>query len=477
MNRTRTLFATILLLATTASDAKAWEGTTTHAGLTEQSALSSPLHSRLREHFGADRGLYKELTVPEADAPELFDILRRLNPTHGYVPDARGRMTALSWLVAGSVLADIPTSQAGNHFFDPRSGKGLGNATAGGAMEALRQSAYRIGSGASLATGGQSATSWWRSDRNPLSLEGFHDQLRKAVAAPTPSERDRHLAGALLAAGGMLHVLQDMGSPSHVRNDIAAHRQQIGNSKSDRGSRFERIAALAFGRLGIPEPADAPTISSLAAFFSNSEGTGLADITERSYFSGGTLPDATNVQRNAGASVLQARIQARLRRPEPSPPPRLDAVAARNRKGATWADERGVCLTRYQWELGKVRFWIDDDCALQQLEAILPQVGAYGVGFLDSLFTGGLHIESAASTLRLNINAGDVGSGTLHVFSDTADGTRSEYHSASIAKGSSAVDLPLPPKGCTRVTVLFDGHDPSGANMLATTSRSWPLSE
>ena len=31
------------------------------------------------------------------------------------------------------------------------------------------------------------------------------------------------VAGALMAAGAILHILQDMGSPSHVRNDLCSH--------------------------------------------------------------------------------------------------------------------------------------------------------------------------------------------------------------------------------------------------------------
>lgn len=476
MKRIRsTLFAAFLVLASTSGDAAAWEAATTHAGLTEQSALASSLHSRLREHLAADRGLLATLTVPEADAPKLYDVLRRLNPTHGYVPDARGRMTALSWLVAGSVLADVPVSQAENHFFDPRTGQGLGNATAGGFLQSLRLSALRVGSGASLSPGGEPALQWWRDDDNSLSYSGFADQFRKAVMAQTPLERERHLAGALLAAGGMLHVLQDMGSPSHVRNDIAAHNEQIGTSRSDRGSRFERVAALAFGRLGVPKPVSAPSIFGLAPLFSNAEGTGLADVIESGYFSSGTLPKPTKADRNAGSSTLQRLIQANLRRPEPAPPARLDVVAARNHDGAAWVNEQGVCLTRYQWKRAELQFWIDDSCALEQLETILPQVGAYGIAFLDMLFPGDLRLEASGTGLQVGVDDARYGAGTVHVFADAADGTRTQYHSAQLPAGSQGLLVPAPPAGSARVTVLFDGQDTNGAPLLATTTSSWPV--
>src|SRR5205823_5421296 len=58
------------------------------------------------------------------DAPALIADLKLLSPTHGSVPDARGRQTALAWLAAGAALADIPASHGANHFFDPTTGRG-----------------------------------------------------------------------------------------------------------------------------------------------------------------------------------------------------------------------------------------------------------------------------------------------------------------------------------------------------------------
>ncbi len=62
------------------------------------------------------------------------------------------------------------------------------------------------------------------------------------------------MAGALIAAGAMLHVLGDLGAPSRVRADEEAHLSAARRRPDDLGSRFERIAALAYGRLGVPAP-------------------------------------------------------------------------------------------------------------------------------------------------------------------------------------------------------------------------------
>src|SRR5688572_4501809 len=83
----------LLLVAILSTNAHAWEAETTQAGLAEQAALSSRLHKRLVV-LGFEGGLFEQLTVPPADAPTLIQSLKLLSPTHGAVPDARGRQTA-----------------------------------------------------------------------------------------------------------------------------------------------------------------------------------------------------------------------------------------------------------------------------------------------------------------------------------------------------------------------------------------------
>jgi len=481
MKRFLTLLAPVLAAATLLSgDAVAWEPATTHAGLTEQSALSSSLHKRLQDQFGNSQGLYSMLTVPKKDAPKLFTIVSRLNPTHGYVPDASGRMSALSWLVLGSVVAEVPAEHANNHFFNPLTGEGLQNSTESGITKRAHLSLLRAGKGPSLAAGGMSAQAWWKSPENPLGYQGFATQFRKAVSAESLAERDRHLAGSLLAAGAMLHVLQDMGAPSRVRDDISAHQQQIGSADTDRGSRFERIAALSFGRLGIPKATAAPVLASLDAHLSNAEGTGLADVIARSYFSAGTLPSSFKVTRNTGSSAFRVSLDKHLQRPAPATTSetsttRFDLVAARNESGATWRSESGTCLAEYRLRDAKVRWSISDACALDQLETILPKVAGYGISFLESLYPSDLGIANVDGNVAITLDAKRYGAGSVRLFAEAADGRRSEFFSADSKGNVATLAFPLPPTSATRITALFDGTDAQGQPLLASTSVEWPL--
>jgi len=457
-------------LCATARPAQAWEPETTHAGLTERAALASALNRRLSDQLGYSLGLLSPLVIPPQDATPLFDLLGRLNPTHGYVPDRRGKLSALGWLAAGSVVADTPVVAARNHFFDPRSGKGLevseSRPTTTEQRIALALARRYVGKG------GVAATDWITAKENPLNLDGFIEQYARAVSSATPAERDRHLAGALVAAGGIVHVLQDMGSPAHVRNDLLAFAQRLSKDRRDIGSRFERIAALSYGRLGVPGPDREIERSSLLGFFTNDQGTGLADIISRSYFSRGTLPQPIDLPLRPGDADrdLNSDLDAAAKRPRPIPEGTLlDLVLARSRPVPLKAED-GTCLAHYSVEGITLRFFANDDCDLDQIGSILPLVSAYSAGLLDYLFRGTLEVAAGKRMTVKNAGA-DLGKGVLTVYAEDARGVRTAV-GEPVSVGSAAGDavvarLDRLPTGTARVAALFRGVDAAGEPVVA----------
>lgn len=431
--------------------ADAWEPQTTHAGLAEQAALKSRLHKRLVS-LGFTGGLFEALTIPPADAPALSSALKLLSPTHGSVPDARGRQSALAWLAAGAALADIPAKHGANHFFDPRTGKGWtepDRSILAGLSDKVRSALGR----SSLPSSGVPAPKWVTDKANPFNVDNFLSQYSKAVTASTPGERSRHMAAALVAAGAIMHTLGDLGAPSRVRNDTAAHFEQLGAGPDDLGSRFERIAALAYGRLGVPAPSRTITRTHLVDYFTSKDGTGLADIIERTYYSINTLP---------GPSRVSTEKKPPLVRPQPAPPSRLNVMAANRDDGTTLRNKEGTCLARYRVQDDVLRFSLDDDCMLDQLAVILPEVAAYETGILDFLLRGELVIQSGG---MLTITAKDLGAGTLDVLVEDERGVRTKLMSQQIT-GKDPVRVAAPSAG-VRVVAMFRGTDVAGEPIVA----------
>jgi len=446
-------FVALGALALLPGRAGAWEPETTQAGLAEQAALASRLHKRLVT-LGFSGGLFEPLTIPPADAPTLIQDLKLLSPSHGAVPDARGRQAALGWIAAGAALADVPASHGANHFFDPATRHGWeapDRAVVARLTDAVRSAFGR----ASLPGRGVAAPDWVLSKDNPFNLDAFATQYTKAVTAATPGERSRHMAAALVAAGAILHTLGDLGAPSRVRGDEAAHLEPLGAGPDDLGSRFERIAALAFGRLGVPAPSRVITRGKLRDFFTSADGGGLADVIARSYFSPNTLPEATRVGETT---------RPRLARPQPALPARLNLMSASRDDGTVLRDSAGTCLARYRVDRGVVGFSIDDDCMMEQINVILPLVAAYETGLLDFLLRGELQISLDSS---LAVSAKGLGAGTLDVLVEDARGVRTKLSSTSPAGGKDEMLRISAPASGTRVVAVFRGVDAAGEPIVA----------
>lgn len=435
-------------LAALPAPAQAWEPETTHAGLAEQAALASRLHKRLVT-LGFNGGLFEPLTIPPADAPSLIAALKLLSPTHGAVPDARGRQVALGWLAAGAALADIPAKHGANHFFDPATNRGW-DSPGRNVIDRITDLAR-----SSLPGRGVPAPDWVTARDNPFNVEAFATQYAKAVSSATPGERSRHMAAALVAAGAILHTLGDLGAPSRVRGDSAAHLEPLGGGPDDLGSRFERIAALAHGRLGVPGPSRVVTRTRLRDFFSSKDGGGLADLIARSYFSPNTLPATTHVTGDP---------KPRLARPVPALPARLNLMAASRDDGSVLRDAKGTCLARYKVERNAVAFAIDDECMIEQIDAILPEVVAYEAGLLDFLLRGELQLSLDAS---VTVTGKGLGAGTIEVYADDDRGVRTKLASTAVAAGSEELVRVAAPTSGARVVALYRGVDAAGEPIIA----------
>ncbi|HET7502707.1 MAG TPA: hypothetical protein VFK02_16915 [Kofleriaceae bacterium] len=440
--------APAVALALVPATASAWEPQTTHAGLAEQAALASRLHKRLVT-LGFPGGLFEPLTIPPADAPALTAALKLLSPTHGSVPDARGRQAALAWLTAGAALADVPASHGANHFFDPATGAGW-VAPARGLSEKLRGVFGTSG----LPDKGIPAPDWVTSKTNPFGLDQFLNQYTKAVSAATPGERSRYMAAALIAAGAMLHTLGDLGAPSRVRSDEEAHLELLGAGADDRGSRLERIAALAYGRLGVPTPSRTITRPHLRDYFSSRDGGGLADLIARSYFSPGTLPEPTRVSGD---------LKPHLARPQPALPARLNLMAANRDDGTTLRSAAGICLARYRVEHNTLTFSLDDDCLLEQLAQILPDVAAYEAGLLDFLLRGELTIAVAD---QVTVSGAGLGPGNVEILVEDDRGVRTALTTVATTGGEALARVAAPASG-VRVVAVYRGVDAAGEPIVA----------
>ncbi len=466
-----TLIAALLAVAvaTAARPAAAWD-TPTQVGLAEQAGLAADLDGVLRE-LGWRGGLFEPLVIPPEDASAMMESLAQFSATDGFVPDTRGQQYALGWLMAGAALADANPSWAANHFLDPATGAGWRGSSRG----VGNWFGARVRGGGPLPGHGVAALDWVTSADNPLGLTGFVDQYGKSLTAATPGERARAMAGALVAAGAMLHVLGDLSSPAHVRGAAADQLEVVDVATGERGARMDRLAVIAWGRLGVPAANQVVRAPSLRRFFvdaaagaDDGAGPGLAAWTASRFFSPSTLPDPVAAGRLPRERLATA-LTAALRRPAPTVPARLSLVTAGQPEGATLRDEHQVCLARYRVERGSLSWSLDDDCLLEQAGAILPVAAGYEAGLLRWLFRGELGLAASDGVVAASAGRLALGAGTVTILAEDGRGVRTIVVTTPVASASAggALGSATLPAGTRRALAVFRGIDATGEPVVA----------
>jgi hypothetical protein len=472
MKPARVGILTALAVAVGAPAARAYDPATTHAGLTERAAIASELHRVLVRSLSRPLGLFEPVALsldqlPVAQSQSLEARLAALDPGSGCAPGPDGAAPALAWVIAGSVIATTPAERGQDFFYDPSRGAGLSQA--GGVVSLGNTLGMLMDAGGgfrALFTGtqfnmtGRPSTDWLRAPENDVGLQAFHANLEAAVASEGAQVRATSLARALLALGSVLTFLEDAGEPAHVRNDYqSSYLGARGPSPFDRGSRFEHFVAETYGRMGLPTavtPRERPTVM---AFITASDGQGLADRTQRRFFSDGSLPEDAVVDR--GTTTDEVMVDARGSLPYAYPRlPRLELKAMGRRHYAYTRDKRR--LLAYERVPGRVRFFLDNAVYADTARVLLPEVASYAAGMINHLFRVEVRIDTGTAGAALVSVAGARGAvrkGDVRLFTEDAFGVRKPL--TTVQPGSAGVRVDIP-AGTKKVAAVLHGEDDAG---------------
>ena len=259
--------AIALALLACPSPARAWRPVT-HAGLAEKAALASTLQAVLVDRLGRGLGLYEPLALTKGPADQaLLQAVTLLDPADGDVPDGK-RQSALGWLIAGAVLEGAPEGRNRHHLLDE-------------------------------------ATGWLTSPKNDWNLPRLLDERERAATASAPQEREAALARALVATGALVHVLTDVGEPSHARSDLEALTVE--------DAPLERWVAARYGREALPEANGEPIARPhLADYLHDASGGGLADDVSHRFprrtLARGLLPDIARYAAGLVSFLYRGRL-------------------------------------------------------------------------------------------------------------------------------------------------------------------------
>ncbi|MBZ0092496.1 MAG: hypothetical protein K8F27_09780 [Sulfuricellaceae bacterium] len=168
-----------------------------------------------------------------------------------------------------------------NHFYNPLNGQpltvkgiSLGNASPDWALE----DATNIG--------GQD-----------FSLKDAREYLYKALTLSASADREKNFGLTFQTLGMVIHHIQDMAQPQHVRNDPHMDRLSLGGlNPLYSPSVYERFTDLPVVRGGLPftgyapvySTADSATFNNPRNFWTKTTGVGLAQFTNANFVSAGT---------------------------------------------------------------------------------------------------------------------------------------------------------------------------------------------
>ncbi|MGC9982181.1 MAG: hypothetical protein ABSF35_01005 [Polyangia bacterium] len=441
--------------------ARAYEPATTHAGLTARAVETSRLH-HLLARLGRPLGLLEPLRIGfdlfgRDERRALQARLDALDPAGGYRPGPDGVAGAAHWVVAGAVLAKTPPERGADHFLDPATGKGLyDDPGLSGVAHGVRllfdggTSVRGLAAGTAFTLSGKSALDWIESPDNDLGLPVFFDNWERAVSLAEPRERESALVRALLAMGGVMAVLEDAGQPAFVRNDFRGAFLQ-----RDDGSAYEQFVAEHYGRAGLPAAAAPVSRPDITSFFASADGKGLANRTQRRFFSEGTIPADVSLERNSKAADVLRRARESLVFPSPT----LSGLVLRPTQHRRYLALEGHRVLAYENNGTQVRFFLDDAVYADMARTLLPEVAGYAAGLLNHLVRASLEMSVMGNKVTVRLDGEVKQGGALRVFAEDGSGRRRELPGVAATLepgGEVAVAVPV---GAKKLAAVLRGRD------------------
>jgi len=251
--------------------------------------------------------------------------------------------------------------------------------------------------------------------------------------------RREYWATTFRALGDVLHLNQDMGQPQHTRNDphsgkgpivaqniVSGHKSafevfvedsvigstkiKVGSDTPDSGIVFSPVPLNFDGYPPVPndQPQDVVRFGSYADYWTNTTKRGLADYTNRGFFSAGTnlgnpfnAYTSPNTDPSSYTQVVQDATDwdGNLVSPDPNAPVRVTLYQGTVPDSVTGVEESGVALSGTgSWDqflrpLAKGQFALYRENYIAQANLVLPRAVGYSAGLLNYFFRGKLKID------------------------------------------------------------------------------------
>jgi len=335
------------------------------------------------------------------------------------------------WLMEGSFLEDVPNCRASNHFHNP-----LREWTESGMRdqpwfidwwcseglyppENIKSAVHWATGYTAPSPGGakvNTGNAWdWDYAREYYYTYLTGKDFQGNVVASSQDQREEYFAESLQSLGQVLHVLQDMAVPAHVRDDFKSHLEWFGITLETLfspnewiGEKFEyyvkKHSELIYGAEGgeLTEPSltkfwDTNNYTGQDPDGLNSLITGLAEYTNMNFASKNTIfaEDFLNDSYIDGG-MLPKTVSAEDNMPDTSfwIEKTGDGEILTYFVKPTYFTGEILIEPDYEVTLLYWTFKIDEVCCKKYASKLLPKAVGYSAGLLDYFFRGKMDVTS-----------------------------------------------------------------------------------
>ncbi|MBI3617912.1 MAG: hypothetical protein HY210_06830 [Candidatus Omnitrophica bacterium] len=271
---------------------------------------------------------------------------------------------------------------------------------------------------------------------NEFSWVEARDALYAGLTSETLEAREKSYAKVFRSLGQIIHLVEDMAQPSHVRNDPhsshyesqagafllnPSHLEEWAQSNSGYVTTFANTASGPRSVVSFDDPFETLALYSNENFFSD-------DTIFKNY----ALPakDETNYT----DSFLQTGILGQPAQVLAEDGHIYEVPYITKTSGGYKLAQVGYfgqSLVQLN-EFRDLAFQIDDEVARENAQILIPQAVAYSAGLLDYFFRGNLDVEAdGAKGIKITNNSGEDMNGTFALYYDDANGTRQQASGAS----------------------------------------------
>ncbi len=391
-------------------------------------------------------GTHEEMSGQAARSSSLNKYLSLigLKSLEDELTDTDTKLSIVDWIRQGANSEDDTLSlnfaRYRNHFYNPLSGLGL-NA---------------LGSGEPSPDWGLENTRDFATQR--YSFKDARQYFYDALTLTDKDNREMFMARTFYTLGHVIHLIQDMAQPQHTRND--SH----GGGIFGPSSRYEKYTDWKDIRPHLPFTGYAPvysetdttTFTTPRQFWSTTPGNGnggkgIAEYSNRGFFSAGTLPGkgsftspSIDISTRVDADI--ATLCATVTGGKPACPPRLsgtmtffsNTVTDTLRSGMTTVNARVATYSLFDQDLKDAgtdpvfslnRFNFDAAHAF-----LIPRAVAYSAGLINYFFRGKIDFvpdPDKTGFYRIKNLGNEDMSGVFALYYDAVDGKRHKVPGAS----------------------------------------------